>query len=219
MASSLVSLTDMKAHLRFPNPGSANAEDSVIQSFIDAADECIRFECDETLPRLYSERHDGGGFKIFTYNRPILSVENVEEGWGWVTYELDYQDANSPAGSTTMFGYSIDNTESGEIARRTVASVPIPFMPGEKNIFIQYTAGYATIPANITLAAKELTAHWYRNSQLRAAAVAGANLAYDTVAGSVYTRDTESGFQNINVGIPFAILELIKAHRRMPIIA
>src|SRR5215469_17522418 len=135
--SLLVSLADMKAHLRFPSPSAPSAEDPILQGFIEAAEACIRFECDDILPTLYSERHDGGSFKIFLYHRPILTIKNLEENWGWIQYELDYQDQGTPASDTTMFGYSIDNRETGEVSRRSVASVPLPFIPGEKNLFVQ----------------------------------------------------------------------------------
>lgn len=209
----------MKAHLRYPNPTSASSDDAALQGFIDAADACIQFECGDILPTLHSERHDGGGFKIFLRHPPVLEIKNIEEGWGWINYELDYQDANTAPSDTTMFGYSIDNAETGDVARRSVASVPIPFIPGEHNIFVQYVSGYAQPPANILLAVKELVAHWWQNSQLRAVALAGTNVSYDAVQGAVYTRDTETGVQNLNIGVPYRILELIKANRRMPIIA
>lgn len=217
--ANIVTLQQVKTHLRYPSPTVASDDDVALQIFIEAVDEVIRYECDDIMPKLYSERHDGGQYKIFTYHVPILDVKNIQEGWGWITYDLDYQDANTDAASTSMFGYGIDNPEAGEISRRTVASVPIPFIPGEKNIFIQYTAGEAKVPGNITLAALELVAHWWQNSQLRAVALAGTNIAYDAVAGQAYTRDTESGTQNLNIGVPFRILEMIKGHRHRPIIA
>jgi hypothetical protein len=49
--------------------------------------------------------------------------------------------------------------------------------------------------------------------------VAGANMAYDAVEGALYSRDTESGTQNINVGVPYRILEMLKSYRHMPFIA
>lgn len=217
--ASIVSLQQVRTHLRFPTPTEPSQEDLALQTFIDAANEVIRHECGDEIPRAYSERHSGGDYKIFLYHTPVLSVENIEEGWGWITYELDYQDANTPAGDTTMFGYSLDNAETGEISRRSVASVSIPFIPGNRNIFVQYTSGVQPIPGNITLASLELVAHWYQNSQLRAVALAGTNMSYDAVEGAVYTRDTESGDQNINIGVPYRILELLKPHRRNPIIA
>lgn len=217
--STIVSLTDVKTHLRYPNPTQANADDAALQKFINAADEVLQFECDGTVPKVYSERHDGGGYKIFTRHRPLITVQNIEEGWGWVNHQLDYQDANTDPAATTLFGYSINSYENGEIGRRSVASVPIHFRPGEANIFIQYVAGYQPVPPTLILAVLELIAHWWQNSQLRAAVAGGANVSYDATQGGSYTRDTESGVQNINIGVPYRILELIKGHRHMPFIA
>lgn len=217
--TNIVSLQDVKTHLRYPNPSGSSPDDAAIQKFINAADECIEFECDEILPKLFSEQYDGGDCSVFLRHRPILSVQNVEEGWGWINYELDYVQVNSPAPSNSMYAYSIDNYEIAQISRRSAGNVLIPFRPGESNIQVQYRAGEGTIPGSIILAELELIAHWWQNSQLRGVTLAGANLGYDAVAGSIYSRDTESGNQNLNIGVPYRILEMIKPYRHMPFIA
>jgi hypothetical protein len=214
-----ITLSEAKSHLRYPNPVQPNSDDLGLQIFIDAVQEVLTYECDDLTPTLHSERHNGGSYKIFTYHSPVLSVENVQENWGWITYDLDFQDAGADPASTSMFGYSIDTPETGEISRRTVASTPIPFIPGEKNIFIQYTSGRATLPPDIKLAALELLAHAWQNSQLRSVSMSGGNIGYDAVEGALYSRDTESGVQNINIGIPYRILEFIKGKRHMPFFA
>ena len=220
--SLLVSLAEVKAHLRWPNPTEPNDDDTNLASFIEAADEVIRFECDEILPRQFQEQHDGGKYKIYLYHRPILEVLNIQENWGYISYELDFQQVGALPETTSMFGYSIDNAVAGEISRRSVASVPIPFIPGDENILVEYIAGMSKVPANIKLAAKELVAHWWRNSQQRpggAGAGIPAEVAFDSVVGANYSRDTESGNQNINIGVPNRILELIKGSRHMPIMS
>jgi hypothetical protein len=146
-------------------------------------------------------------------------VQNVEEGWGWLNYELDYVEVNSPAPAFSMFAYSIDNYENGELSRRSAGNVQIPFRPGQDNIRVEYTSGMQSVPAAVFLAELELIAHWWQNSQLRAVAMGGANVAYDAVEGALYSRDTESGSQNINIGVPYRILEMIKGNRHMPYIA
>jgi hypothetical protein len=118
-----------------------------------------------------------------------------------------------------MFGYSIDSYEAGLISRRSAGNVNIPFVPGQANIHVSYTAGLEAVPPSIELAALELIAHWWQNSQLRAAAMGGVNISYDATLGQQYSRDTESGTQNINIGVPFRILEMLKPNRRRPIIA
>jgi hypothetical protein len=217
--ANIVSLQEVKEHLRYPNPSAPTSDDSNLQRFITAADECIEFECDEILPRLFEETYDGGRTKIFLRHRPVLEVLNIEEGWGWINFELDFVDVNSPAQVNSVYAYSIDNAQTGEITRRSAGNVVLPFVRGDNNIAVTYRAGESVIPGTLILAELELIAHWWQNSQLRGVTMAGANIGYDAVAGSIYSRDTESGNQNLNIGVPYRILEMIKGHRRMPIIA
>ena len=217
--TNIVTLQQVKTYLRFPNPSNPTNDDTVLQWLISAADQVIEFECDDILPHHYDEYYSGGDCEIWLRNKPLISVQNVEEGWGYINYELDYVEANSPGPVFSMFAFSVDGHEFGKITRRTAGNVVIPFRKGTDNIRVQYTTGEVPIPGNILLAEMELIAHWWRNGQLRATALAGANVAYDAISGQVYTRDTESGVQNINVGVPEAILELIKSHRHGPIIA
>ena len=217
----IVSLADVKAHLRYPTAEitGPSDDDAALQKFINAADEVIEFECDDILQHEHDEYYDGGDCEIFLRHKPLLTVQNVEEGWGYINYELDYVESNSPGPVFSMFAYSVDGHEFGKITRRTAGNVVIPFRAGTDNIRVQYVSGEAHIPANVILAELELVAHFWQNSQLRAMTVAGANLAYDAVTGAAYSRDTESGVQNINIGVPMRILELMKSHRHSPIIA
>lgn len=214
----IVSLTDVRTHLLFPNPTQPSQFDGTLQKFINAADAVIKFECGDILPGTHSEYYDGGDYTIYLRHTPIVTVQNVEEGWGFLNWELDYVQVNSPP-PYSLFAYSIDSFENGEISRRSAGNVNIPFRPGDSNIFIQYVAGMESIPGNVTLAELELIAHWFQNSQLRSAVQGGANVSYDATGGANYTRDTESGIQNINIGVPVRILELLKPNRHRPIIA
>ena len=217
--ANIVSLTDVKTHLRYPTPTQPHADDPAIQKFINAADAVVEFECDDILQHTHDEYYDGGDCEVWLRHTPLITVQNVEEGWGWINYELDYVESNSPGAVFSMFAYSVDGHEFGKITRRTAGNVVIPFRPGTDNIRVQYVTGEPNIPGNVILAELELIAHWWQNSQLRAMTVAGANLSYDVVTGSAYSRDTESGVQNVNIGVPMRILELLKSHRHRPIIA
>lgn len=212
--SVLVTLVDVKQHLRIPVTNST--EDYALQGFIDAAEDVIKTECGDILPRHYDENYDGGRPVIYLRHRPVLSVENVEEGWGWYNYELDFQEVNTqPAGS--MFAYSIDSTDAGTISRRSAGNVMIPFVKGEKNIRVTYTAGRQRVPGSVRLAALELIAHWFQGSQLRSSAVNAAGQAYDAIEGERYSRGG-SDITGMNYGVPYRILELLKPFRRLPII-
>lgn len=211
----IVTLADVKTHLRYP---STDVNDDIaLQGFISAADDVIRQECGDVIPRHYDEYHDGGNYWIYLRHRPVISVENVEEGWGWWNYELDYQQVNTqPAGD--MFAYSVDSPEIGGITRRSAGNVQIPFVPGTKNIRVWYTAGRLPIPPVIRLAALELIAHWWQGSQFRASANGNTQNGYDATEGERYDRGNEQGVVGINYGLPFRVLELLKPYRHVPII-
>lgn len=211
----VVTLADVRTHLRYP--ATSTADDVALQGFIAAADDVIKAECGDVVPTTYDEYYNGGDYVIYLRHRPVLEVVNVEEGWGYYNWELDYQQVNTvPAGA--MFAYSIDSHQVGAVSRRSAGNVQIPFVPGQKNIRIQYVAGRNPIPGAIRLAALELIAHWWQSSQLRTTASSAGFTAYDATEGQQFTRDNDSGLVNINVGVPFRVLELLKPHRRPPII-
>jgi len=210
--TSVVTLQDVKVHLRY-NP-TDTTDDLAMMGFIYAVNDVIEAECGVVVPKSYDEYYDGGGNYIYLRHRPVLSIENVEEGWGWFNYELDYQQVNTvPAGS--MFAYSIDSPEAGGISRRSAGNVCIPFVPGTKNIRVEYTAGLDSIPGAVRLAALEIIAHWWQNSQMRAMANSTSYSSFDQM-NEDFTRAT--GIVSINTGLPYRVLELLKKNRHLPII-
>lgn len=216
--ANIVTLQQVKTYLRYPagEISGPSADDTALQWFIEAADQVIQAECDAILPKLYDEMYDGGEVMVFLRHYPVLSVENVEEGWGYLNYELDYVEVNSPSPTFSMFAYSIDSYEHGEISRRTAGNVTIPFRPGDKNIHVVYRVGLEDVPGNIILAELELIRYWWSNSQYRAVALAGANVQYDQALGGSYTRDTATGLENAFLGIPVGMLEMIKGVHHRP---
>ena len=212
MSVSIVLIADVWAYLQFPASPSAG-QLVIMQQMIDAAAEVIRMECGDVFPAEYDEYHSGGDLSVWAYHSPILSVQKVEEGWGWINYNLDFVEVNSnPAGS--MFAYSLDSAEAGMITRRSAGNVAIPFIPGEDNIRVTYIAGRAVTPPVIYLAVLELVNHWWQNSQQRNIGVNGGQ--YDSVGDTEFTRAT--GLTSINQGVPYRILEMIKPYRRFPVI-
>lgn len=88
--------------------------------------------------------------RVYLRRVPVLAVTSVKEYRGSTTYTL----TNQPVGSATdVYGYSLDDASYGVVVRRSVASVEVPF--GDI-VVVTYTAGYATVPANVRLAALEL---------------------------------------------------------------
>jgi hypothetical protein len=211
----IVSLDEARRHLRFP--AADTADDASLALFIDAADDVMRKETGDNVPILYDESHDGGDKFIFTYHKPVLSVENVEEGWGFQNYELDFVEVNSPPGQTGIFSYSIDNSETGMISRRTAGNINTRFLKGVSNIRITYTAGRNPIPPVIRLATLELIAHWWQNSQQRTTGNSGA-YSYDSVSEDLSRSGPFAGTISPYYGVPMRIIEMVKAFHAEPII-
>jgi hypothetical protein len=163
-----------------------------------------------------AERHSGGGCEIWTRELPILYVVNIEEGWGYYDWELDDQQVNTIT-ALSMWAYSLDIPEEGLITRRSAGNVLVPFVRGRNNIRVDYVVGRTEMPANAVLAFCELVAHWYRTSQLRSSNQASTAFNASQVIDQDFTRAT--GITSINMGVPMAILELLKPDRRRPIVA
>lgn len=208
----IISLADARTHLRLP---AANTDDDAAlqNTFIPAVSDVLRHECGEIIPNQHDELYDGGDLSIWLRHCPVLEVNNVEEGWGWTNYELDYVEVNSTM-STSMFAYSIDNPTVGVITRRSGGNVNIPFMHGSSNIRVNYVAGRQKVPDSLKLAALELLAYWWQGSQQRGAQFQ--STGYNTMDQAEPTSGAMGGLIGINIGIPYKVLELIRPYRHMP---
>lgn len=209
----IVTLDEVRSHLRYPIADTI--DDAALQLHIEASDDAIRKECGDVVPTTYDETYDGGRQTIFLNHTPVISVEGIQEGWGFANYVLDNIQSNS-LGSGSQYAYSLDNDETGEITRRSAGNVRTRFVPGTANIRITYTAGRYPVPSLIKLASLELIAFWWQNSQERASQQATA-----TGFGAVDQEIPRSGgaaYTSVNQGIPWRIIEMIKAYRASPII-
>jgi hypothetical protein len=208
----IVSLTDLKAHLRFPDPKAPTTDDDALEGFIYAATEVIETEVGKVAQRQVTEYHDGGRQAIYLKQTPVLSVVSIIENWGYFNWNLVAQPSTTvPA--TNLFAYSVDNPAEGRVTRRTVGNVSIPFMSmGSEfpaNIQAIYIAGRSQTPWAVRLATLELCAHWWQFSQQRQYGVGALSSNFDNAVST--------GPATL-FGVPYRILELIKSHRRTPII-
>ncbi len=213
-AVGIVTLTEAKTHLRYPNPSEAHTDDQNINGFILAATEIIEAEVGKVVQRQVTEYHDGGRGAIYLRQTPVLQVVSVIENWGYYNWDL----ANQPpttVPATNLFAYSLDSPDMGRVTRRSVGNIAIPFMAmgGEfpYNIKATYVAGRETVPYNIRLAVLELIAHWWQGSQQRSVGGQGMSSNFDD--------DVSSGASMaFYAGVPYRILELVRPHRRLPVI-
>lgn len=208
----LVSLSEVRAHLRYPTTNTS--DDVAIQGFINAASDVINAECGIVVPQRFDEYYDGGDYQIWLRNTPVITIELIEEGWGFINQILSYVQVNSPL-STNLFAYSIDEPAAGLVTRRSGGNVSTRFIAGQANVHITYTAGRDVIPGAIRLAALELIAHWWQGSQQRSMGTAGGAGTYDATNVD-YSRALNA--TPLNQGVPYRILELLKPFRRLPII-
>jgi hypothetical protein len=212
----VVSLADVRAHLRM-SPGYTDDDYMLQNIFIPAAQDALEGITGYTVPAQFDEYYDGGHYSIWLRNTPLLSVELVEEGWGFTNYELSYQQVNSQS-AVDMYAYSIDDYESGEITRRTAGNVNTEFIPGDGNIHVVYTAGRQNTPGTVYLAALELVSYWYRNAEQRGDTGSGSNAAnmQFSMSNTDFTRS--QGVEAMYGGIPYGIIFLIRRHMRTPVI-
>lgn len=210
----LASLAQVKDYLRIPDANTLD-DNKLSTVFMPAGVKVIERELGHIISRpVRAERHHGGRCEIWLRELPVLYIQNIEEGWGYFNQELDDQEVNSiPA--LSIYAYSLDNPEEGQVSRRGPGSVPYPFLHGHNNIRIDYVVGRQEMPDNAVLAFLELVSHWYRVSQLRT----GNQVSGVFNPGTVIDQDfTKTGDTSINMGVPMEILELLKPDRRRPII-
>lgn len=157
-AGGIVSLADAKQALN----KTGTADDAEITAVIDAVTDLARYHIGEVTPVTYVESYDGGRPYILLRHTPVLSVTSVDE---WLA-GLHYTDTSQPPGSTTsQYGYSLDNGESGVLARRSSAGQLYPFLPGSGNILVTYVAGRSVVPAAIARGALEFVQMLWHASQ------------------------------------------------------
>lgn len=208
----VVTLDQVRAHLQFPD-SYTDADDELSTLYIPAATEALRALCGDVIPTVYEEYQDGGDYSIWTRHTPILSVQLVEEGWGFTDYTLTEVQVNS-ASMPTMFAFSIDMPNSGKISRRSGGNVNIPFIRGVGNVHLIYETGLACIPADIQLAAVQLIAFWWRAFEQDQAA----NDPYATLGGEYAFGRSGATTTTRNFGAPAWLILMLSNYRKDPII-
>lgn len=209
--ASLPTLNDYRAFMRFPDTYTDD-DDLLLTWFIPAAQKAVEGLCGKVVSKTYDEYYDGGDYSIWLRHTPLINVQLVEEGWGFTNYDLEEIEVNS-ASMPTMFAFSIDEPNQGIISRRSGGNVSIPFLHGDSNIHIIYTAGREDVPEDISLACLSLVAIWYRNFEQQTAT----NAPMDMPEGS-YQYDRSGGITSFDFGVPESIVLMLRTHRRRPII-
>lgn len=167
----LMSLTEAKGYLNIPS--SDRTRDTKLLQFIAELTPVVEAITGPIIQRIISETYDGQGPFISLRNRPVASVNSVTEYRGPIPYPLT-QIPTPDLG--TIYSYMFE--APGRVVRRTVGGGMTDFPRGLDSIFITYTAGRASVPANVTGAIKELLRiHFQDTQQGRPRAGGGGNFA------------------------------------------
>lgn len=135
-------------------------EDGELATYITAASKLWVGRVGPVNSTAYDEWYDGGSTKVILRRWPVLTVSLVEESFGPTKYTLTDSDAG--LGTWT---YNVDKS-TGLLTRRAMG-IAVGFATGQRNIRVQYTAGYATIPADIKQAVALLMQHLWATQRGR----------------------------------------------------
>ena len=149
-AARVVSLREVKLFLN--KDVDDTTDDEELADVIDAAQDMITDQYGPILPTSYVERHEVCGGPVVLRHRPILGVTSVS----MILY----------GGSPTVVaptGYAWD-ANSGLLWALSASGARALWSPG--NLDVSYRAGQNPVRQNYRLAAKELSGHLWRNTQL-----------------------------------------------------
>jgi hypothetical protein len=135
VATALATLAQLKEFIgNVPDP----TDDALLSRLLDVSAELIERSCNRVFgATIYSETRDGNGlgFMVFS-NRPVVSVGSLT-----INGQSIPQSMNHASGGWVL-------ASSWKIALRGAYR----FHEGVQNVSITYTAGYATIPPDLTQA-------------------------------------------------------------------
>lgn len=148
----VVSVSQAKEFLNITN----TASDSELQFFVTAASEMWANRGGPVGSQSFDEWYDGGEPMVVVRSTPIISVSSVTVSLGAFTYTLQ---EHATGTSGYAWAYTVDK-RTGTFIRRS-AGVAIPFESGYRNVHIQYTSGYGTVPNDVQLAVLLLIKHMW----------------------------------------------------------
>ena len=158
-----ITATDAKLYLKLSSDSSlltalVNQVNAIIDKYIGTS-------VDSTA---YKQLYDGSGeYKLILDKFPIISVEKLSDD-----IDKDTKAISSVIATTEVLIHS----KGGMIELYNQQ-----FISGQKNIYIEYTAGYATIPNDLKIAACEMVAKKYYDSQNKRSGITQSNIMGDNM--------------------------------------
>jgi hypothetical protein len=191
----LASLADLKVELGIPPTTTAN--DQLLQMLLDSSEgQVLQWVSRSSFEvRTYTEIKDGNNkTKLLLRNWPVQSVTSV-------TINGD----NIPV--VTAFNEQGVRLHEGALLLQGGRV----FTKGDANITVVYSAGYATIPREVSFAVILAAAHRYKETAfigLQSKSMAGESISYATLSA-------DSGRSIANGGLPPAALSILNNYKRV----
>lgn len=202
MASELTTLARLKAVLGVSSTDSS--QDDLLQLYVDSANEAVEVYCGRTFASAdYVQYYTGNNtYRLVLRQRPVTAVSEVRfDGSGYfgqrdggfdsttvltegVDYCLDWDSGANYSKSGILFRIG---TIWPMLHRQIYYTRLSPDIgPALGNLKVSYTAGYPTIPADLSLAATQVAAHMKRVS-----ALGGYNLQSERIGDYRYEMFTK----------------------------
>lgn len=196
-AASVVTVEQAKAFLRIPAADTSN--DTKLALDVAAAVNVCADLVGPITATSVTELRDGGWPTVVLAHRDVLSIGQVVETLGVVSYTLTEQPLG--AAGQGVYGYTWDRT-TNTLTRR-YSGLAAPFLPGKGNVRVDYTAGMDPVPAHVLLAIEELVRHWWQWGQQGNRPAFGGGTDDTPAAGMGYA-------------VPNRVVELLKPSERIP---
>lgn len=172
----IVTLAEAKAYLKI----TLSTYDSLIQTLIDKADAYIRKQINRDLGvQTYVQLYDGSGdSELLLDHYPVTEIHHLSTD---VDYEL------KKAESLLINSDIVCKVNSG-----VVILVDDVFPFGKKNVFIRYSAGYASIPEDLKMACLEFVAKKFFDIDEKRQGVTGKTVMSDNIQFSIVDLTNET---------------------------
>jgi len=164
-SGNLCSVTDVKQYLEI----TGAEHDALLAALVASASETIESFCRRRfLATDYTEYHDGMGSALLLLDQhPVQSVAEIR-----VAADRDF-DAVEPLGAEEYVLYAAEG-----LVQRTAGVFP----RGLRNVRVQYSAGYGSVPDDVKQACVVLAAHWFHRGCQGADGIARESLGEYAVA-------------------------------------
>jgi hypothetical protein len=206
----LVSLTEVKMHLRLP--ANDHTHDAELVGLIEDVQPLIEEHTGPIIPKVYDEWYEGGHSTISLRHKPsfgfgttpLLRVMAVSEYRGPIEYNIAI--VSTPTQGSVYSEMTHD--ELGLIVRRTAGGGTYswwqdPSHP-QQSVHVIYEAGQEVVPRNVARAAREAIRWWWTTTMA-------------TGRGRETAADAEQ--QLPHVALPYHVVAMLSPTRRHPSLA